>query len=85
MFDTHDEARAAIPRGIWRHFKGNLYEVVDIARHSETRELVVVYRALYGEGELWVRPVSMWLEEVEREGRRFQRFAFVGEHIPSEY
>ena len=63
-----------IPLGIYRHFKGNRYQVIDLARHSETEEWMVVYRALYGEGGLWVRPASMWLETVERDGQTFQRF-----------
>ncbi len=63
-----------IERGTYRHFKGNLYEVIDIAKHSETLEPYVVYRALYGEGGLWVRPAHMWNEEIERDGKRFQRF-----------
>lgn len=63
-----------IKPGIWRHFKGNRYQVIGLARHSESEELMVVYRALYGDGELWVRPASMWLETVERDGQIFQRF-----------
>ena len=62
--------------GIWRHFKGNRYQVIGVAKHSETLEPMVVYRALYGEGGLWVRPASMWLEPVERDGRTYQRFVF---------
>lgn len=62
-------------KGIYRHFKGNLYELIDIATHSETREEMVVYRALYGERGLWVRPLSMWSEVVERDGKRMTRFA----------
>ena len=60
--------------GKYRHFKGKEYEVVGIARHSETLEELVVYRALYGEGGLWVRPVTMWTETVEHEGQRLPRF-----------
>ncbi len=63
-----------IKPGIYRHFKGNRYEVIGVARHSETLEDMVVYRALYGEGGLWVRPASMWLETVERDGQTYQRF-----------
>lgn len=63
-----------IKPGIWRHFKGNRYQVIGLARHSETEELMVVYRALYGPGELWVRPAAMWLETVEHDGQIFQRF-----------
>ena len=60
--------------GIWRHFKGNRYEVLGIALHSETLEPMVVYRALNGEYRVWVRPASMWLETVERDGKVYQRF-----------
>ena len=63
--------------GTYRHFKGNEYEVLYIAKHSETQEEMVVYRALYGEGGVWVRPASMWNEEVEREGKTYKRFTFV--------
>ena len=61
-------------KGIYRHFKGMRYELVDIARHSETMEEMAVYRALYGEGGLWVRPLSMWSEIIERDGKTFKRF-----------
>lgn len=63
-----------IKPGIYRHFKGNLYEVIGVAKHSETLEDMVVYRALYGEHGLWVRPASMWFETVERDGKTYQRF-----------
>ena len=65
--------------GIYRHFKGNLYELIGIAKHSETLEPMVVYRALYGEGGLWVRPASMWSETVEKDGYRGPRFSPVEE------
>lgn len=68
-----------IKPGIYRHFKGNMYRVVAMARHSETMEEMVVYQALYGEMGLWVRPRSMFLETVERDGKVFQRFEFVEE------
>lgn len=68
-----------IKLGRYRHFKGGEYEVVGIARHSETREDMVVYRALYGEGGLWVRPASMWEETVTRDGKTFPRFTYIGE------
>lgn len=64
----------SIKPGIYRHFKGNRYEVIGTAKNSETLEEMVVYRALYGEGGLWVRPAAMWLETVERDGQTFQRF-----------
>ena len=62
--------------GRYRHFKGNEYEVLGIAKHSETTEEMVVYRALYGEHGLWVRPASMWNETVERDGKVYQRFTW---------
>ena len=73
-----DYARERIPLGTWRHFKGNLYEVQGIAKHSETLEPMVIYRALYGKREIWVRPASMWLEQVTREGNTFPRFSYLG-------
>ena len=63
-----------IEPGTYRHFKGAEYEVIGVARHSETEEEHVVYRALYGEGGLWVRPLSMWTEQVDRAGYRGPRF-----------
>lgn len=68
-----------IKKGKYRHFKGNEYEVLDIALHSETLEEYVVYRALYGEKGVWVRPASMWNETVERDGKVFRRFEWIGE------
>lgn len=65
--------------GRYRHFKGNEYQIIGIARHSETLEPMVVYRALYGEGGLWVRPASMWAERVERDGYSGPRFVYLGE------
>ncbi len=65
--------------GRYRHFKGKEYELIGLARHSETMEEMVVYRPLYGEGGLWVRPASMWNEQVERDGYSGPRFAYMGE------
>lgn len=65
--------------GRYRHFKGNEYRVLGVAKHSETLEEMVVYQALYDEGGLWVRPAAMWNETVERDGKVFQRFTFIGE------
>lgn len=67
-----------IKKGRYRHFKGNEYEVIGTARHSETTEEYVVYKALYGDGGLWVRPKEMWNETVERDGKTFKRFEFIG-------
>ncbi len=68
-----------IKLGRYRHFKGNEYEVLYLATHSETREPMVVYRALYGEYGVWVRPASMWNETVERDGKTYRRFTYIGE------
>lgn len=68
-----------IKPGRYRHYKGNKYEVLGVARHSETLEEMVVYRALYGEGGLWVRPASMWSQNVTSEGRQIKRFEYIGE------
>ncbi len=66
-------------RGVYRHFKGNLYQLLDVARHSETGEKMVIYRALYGERGLWVRPAAMWDEVIERDGRQCRRFTYVAD------
>ena len=66
-----------IKLGKYRHFKGNMYEVLGFARNSENLEEMVIYRALYGEKEVWVRPASMWNETVERDGKVFKRFEFI--------
>lgn len=69
-----------IKTGRYRHFKGGLYEVIGIAKHSESLEHMVVYRALYGDGALWVRPESMWNDTVVRDGTAFRRFTYIGEN-----
>ena len=66
-----------IKLGKYRHFKGNEYEVIAIARHSETLEEMVVYKALYGDGDTWVRPAKMWNETMERDGKIFKRFEYI--------
>lgn len=70
--------------GRYRHFKGNEYELLCLAKHSETREDMVVYRALYGERGVWVRPASMWNEVVERDGKRAKRFSYIGDQPAGE-
>ena len=67
-----------IKLGRYRHFKGNEYEVIGIANDSETLEKMVVYRALYGEGELWVRSLEMFTQDVTRDGNTFKRFTYLG-------
>jgi len=66
-----------IQKGIYRHYKGNEYEVLMTARHSETEEWMVVYRALYGEYGVWVRPYEMFCETVEVDGQKVERFKFL--------
>ena len=64
-------------KGIYRHYKGNEYEVIALAKHSETEEEMVVYRALYGEYGIWVRPYEMFVEELDRDGVKVPRFQFL--------
>jgi hypothetical protein len=66
-----------LEKGIYKHYKGNLYEVLDVARHSETEEYLVVYKTLYGDFSTWVRPLDMFQETVEVDGQQVARFAFV--------
>ena len=66
--------------GRYRHFKGKEYELLGVARHSETLEEMVIYQALYGEGGLWVRPAAMWTEQVIRDGYNGPRFLYLGEN-----
>ena len=64
-------------KGRYRHYKGNFYQVIDVARHSETLEELVVYRPLYGEQDLWVRPLTMFNESIEVDGQAQSRFEYV--------
>ena len=66
-----------IPQGIYRHYKGNLYQVLHTARHSETEETLVVYRCLYGEYGVWVRPIEMFGESVPVDGKLVPRFVLI--------
>ena len=68
-----------IKPGKYRHFKGNEYEVLGVGLHSETLEEMVVYRALYGDCGLWVRPAAMWNEMVEKDGEKIKRFSYIGD------
>lgn len=65
--------------GRYKHYKGNMYEVLMTVRHSETEERMVVYKTLYGDFSTWVRPFDMFVEEVEVDGEFIQRFEYVGE------
>lgn len=67
----------SVIKGIYKHYKGNLYEVFDVAKHSETEEEHVVYRTLYGDYSLWVRPLTMFIETVELDGQQIARFEYV--------
>lgn len=62
--------------GIYRHYKGKLYEVIGVAQHSETLERLVVYRTLYGNYDLWVRPYTMFTERITHEGKSVERFRY---------
>ncbi len=66
-----------VPQGIYQHYKGSLYQVLHTAQHSETEELLVVYRCLYGEYGVWVRPLAMFTETVEVDGKQVARFELV--------
>lgn len=68
-----------IPLGLYRHYKGNKYEVIGFARHSETLEDMVIYKALYGEYGRWVRPLSMWENPIQVDGKTVKRFEFVSD------
>ncbi len=68
-----------LKKGIYQHYKGKYYEVLHLARHSETEEWMVVYKALYGEEGMWVRPYEMFVERVEVDGVMVSRFEFVEE------
>ncbi len=68
-----------IKKGRYRHFKGMEYEVIDFALHSETEEKFVVYKTLYGEAKTWIRPIEMWNDTVERDGKTYKRFEYIGE------
>jgi cyclomaltodextrinase / maltogenic alpha-amylase / neopullulanase len=67
-----------LPLGVYEHFKGKRYEVIGVAKHSESLEEFVVYKALYGEGELWIRPLAMFTELVEKDGKKVPRFKYIG-------
>lgn len=74
-----DEASLPIKIGRYRHYKGNYYEVIGVARHSETEEQLVVYRCLYGDHSLWVRPLAMFMELISVDGCQVPRFTWCGD------
>ena len=69
-------------KGLYRHFKGNFYEVIDVVRSSETLEPLILYRSLYGDFGLWVRPYEMFFENVEHNGESKNRFEFISSEVP---
>jgi hypothetical protein len=79
MISENKDPQQEFQLGQYRHFKGNLYDVIGKVRHSETQEQMVLYRALYGEGGLWVRPFQMFFDTIEREGQELKRFEYVSE------
>ncbi len=66
-----------IKLGEYEHYKGKHYKVIGVAKHSETQEEMVVYQALYGNGDMWVRPLTMFMEEIEVDGKKKPRFRFI--------
>ena len=74
-----------IPLGIYRHYKGKQYEVTGLAKHSETLETLVIYKALYDECDTWIRPLSMWENPVEVDGKTIKRFEYIGEKEESDH
>lgn len=72
-------------KGIYQHFKGQYYELIDVARHSETLEEVVVYRALYDKMELWIRPLKMFAEQIERNHATIPRFKFISNQTAKDF
>ena len=71
-----------IQKGVYEHYKGGLYQVLEVARHSETEELLVVYRTLYGDYSMWVRPLDMFQQSVEVDGKVVPRFRLVESSEP---
>lgn len=74
-----NKSNQTIKLGRYKHYKGNEYQIIDTAIHSETEEIMVVYRPLYGEGALWVRPIAMFFEKVEVDGKRYPRFEWIAD------
>jgi len=79
IFTKTGVKQMAIPLGLYRHYKGNQYEVIGFAIHSESLEDMVIYRAMYGERGTWVRPLSMWDNLIEVDGKTVKRFEYIGD------
>ena len=79
MPDLQSILHPEIPRGRYQHYKGYDYQLIDIARHSETEEAHAVYRTLYGDFSLWIRPLGMFTETINHNGQNIPRFRFVGD------
>jgi len=77
-YNTTMKIEKTLKLGIYKHYKGNLYEVLSTARHSETEEWMVIYRTLYGDGSQWVRPYDMFTEKIKVESRKVERFEYMG-------
>lgn len=85
MLAPFSEIAMTLPRGIYQHYKGNQYEVLGVGRHSETQEEMVIYRALYGSHDLWIRPLSLFVDEVTWEGKMVSRFTMVSSKDNADY
>ncbi len=79
------DVKPSIQKGVYRHYKGNLYQVIDVVRHSETLEWLVLYHPLYGDlsehSTLWVRPFAMFEQTIEQNNQHIPRFAYVGDDV----
>lgn len=79
---NNSEHSAGVKPGYYQHYKGQYYQVIDCARHSESSEWLVIYRALYGDFGLWARPMTMFTESVEIAGELLPRFQYIGDFKP---